>query len=81
MRNGGLEAADLLCVPFVPGNALSLLEPGFVGMSDVVYITAFRINIFVVLTLQKKKLPLVRIRHFEKVGECFVCYSFISVLI
>lgn len=74
MRNGGLEAADLLCGPFVPENALSLLKPGFVGVSDIVYITAFRINIFVVLTLQKKKLPLVRIRHFEKVGECFVCY-------
>lgn len=54
MRNGGLEAADLLCVPFVPENALSLLKPGFVGVSDIVYITAFRINIFVVLNLQKK---------------------------
>jgi len=54
VRNGGLEAADLLCGPFVPENALSLLKPGFVGVSDIVYITAFRINIFVVLNFKKK---------------------------
>lgn len=68
---------------FIPETALSLLDLGFVIMSDSTAVLSARrlsgLNIYIVLVFFKN-LKLVRNRYFKEVDEYIVIFEFASLL-